>query len=230
MGIAQLVGKSKKVRFVINNNDVIVIDATLKEDHSRKSPASKFPVEGGQNVSDNIMVEPFQLTITGIITDTPIGTQNQLITEVASTLTSRLLPPAGILAASAGYALFKTIAESKSPSVAAYGKLLLLQSGDQSANPPTYPQPVDVFTTLYHYPSMWIESISVPREASSGNHIEFTISLTQLLIVQPKSVNVAIFANAGLSSNQADEGEKNTGPSAFSEGRIDGHKLVGSNQ
>ena len=227
MGLASLIGKTKKVRFIVNNNDVIVLDASVKEDHSRRSPATKLPVENGQTVSDNIIVEPFSLSITGIISDTPIGGTTGLLTEVATTVASYLTPPLGLIGAAAGISLFKSLTGSSNPSIAAYGQLLLLQAGDATTNPPSYPQPVDVFTTLYYYPSMWIEEISAPRDSGTGNVLEFTVKLSQLLLVQPQTVNVSVFANPSLSANLADQGEKSGLPNGFADGKSLIGKIAG---
>lgn len=198
MGLMGSIGGKRKVQFIVNNNTVIQLDTSIKETHSRSSQATKFPVENGSVISDHVLVSPFSLKITGIISDTPIGDTQQLLTEVATTLTSALVPPVGIIAGAAGYALFSALNGSESPSVQAYNQLLNLQANAQ---------PFDVLTSLYRYANMWITDLTVPRDIDSSNILMFEVSLEQLLIVQPQSVNISIFANPGLSSNKADAGE-----------------------
>lgn len=197
--LGSILSTPKRVQFIQNNKTVVQLDASIHEEHSRSSPATEFPVENGTDISDHVIIKPFKLTITGIISDTPIGNAKQLLTEVATTLTSRLVPPIGVVAAGAGYAAFQALSSSKSPSVAAYGQLLQLQ---QNA------QPVDVFTTLYRYKSMWIDNISAPRDAETGKALMFTISLSQLILVTPQTVNIQVFANPALSANKADMGQQ----------------------
>ncbi len=209
MGLLGAIFGKQRVQFIQNNNTVIQLDASIKETHSRESPPTEFPVEDGSTISDYVLLKPFSLEITGIISDTPLGGAQGLITQVATTLGSSLLPPAGLAAAGAGVALFSALAGSDSPSVAAYGQLLQLQQ---------IAQPFDVLTSLHRYPNMWIKSISAPRDSETGKVLLFTVNLVQLLLVTPQSVNVQIFSNPALSANIADLGQQETGISGFQSG------------
>lgn len=203
MGLLGSLGGQQRVQFIQNSTSTIIqLDASLKENHSRKSTPTKFPIENGTNISDHLIIEPFELDITGIITDTPLGGIQQILTEVATTAVSSLVPPAGLIAGGVGFALFKALSNSKSPSVAAYGQLLALQANGQ---------PFDVLTSLYRYPSMWIADLSAPRDSETGKSLMFTIKLSQLILVSPQSVNIQIFANPALSANQADLGQQGLG-------------------
>lgn len=197
-GLGSILAGKTRVQFVQNNNTVISFDASIKENHTRDSPATEFPIEDGQVISDHIIVKPFNLELTGIISDTPIGGIQGLLQEVGVSAAAALLPPVGVVAISGALALFSALSKSKSPSVASYGQLIQLQ---QSA------KPVDVITSLYRYPNMWIKSLSVPRDSETGKILLFTVQLTQLLLVTPQSVNVSIFANPALSANKADVGQ-----------------------
>lgn len=216
MGLISTILGAKKVQFIQNDNTVIQFDASLKETHNRESPPTEFPVENGLTISDHVIVKPFELELNGIISDSPIGGIKGLLTEAATTAASALLPPIGVIGASVGYALFNAITQSESPSVAAYNQLLNLQKNAQ---------PVTVLTSLYRYENMWIKSISVPRDASQGQALIFTVKMTQLILVSPQSVNVKIFANPGLSAGLQDLGQQSTDPvlSRFKQGvqRVD---------
>lgn len=197
-GLANILSSKTRVQFIQNNNTVISFDASLKETHSRESPASEFPIENGQVISDHIITKPFSLELTGIITDTPIGGVGGLLEEAGVSAAANLLPPIGVVAVAGAMSIFSALAGSKKPSVAAYGQLINLQ--DQG-------QPFAVITSLYRYSNMWIKSLSVPRDAETGQAILFTVSLVQLLLVTPQTVNVSVFANPGLSANKADLGQ-----------------------
>lgn len=199
MGLQNFFGKGTKVQLIQNSSTVIQLDCSLKENHSRDSTPTKFPVENGTDVSDHIIISPFDLDITGIITDTPIGGVKQLLMEAGAVLTSKLVPPVGIVAASAGIALFNALSNSSSPSAAAYVQLLMLQANKQ---------PFDVLTSLYRYPNMWIAALSSPRDSDTGKSLVFTMKLVQLILVSPQSVNVQVFANPALSANEGDNGEQ----------------------
>lgn len=197
--LGTVLNNQQRVQFIQNGtNTLIQLDASVKENHSRESTPTEFPVENGDTISDHVIVKPFNLEITGIISDSPIGGVSGLLTEVATTLTSALLPPVGVIAGGVGAALFSALSKSDSPSVANYNALLKLQAGAM---------PFDVLTSLYHYKNMWIKNLSVPREAETGNVLMFTVTLTQLLLVSPQAVNVQIFANPGLASAQANTGQ-----------------------
>lgn len=210
MGILGLLGGKTRVQFIVANNTVIQLDVSEKEDHKRDSPPTENPIETGQDVSDHIILKPFSLEITGIISDTPIGDISGLLTEVATSAISRLIPPAGLAAASAAYSRFSAVSNSSKPSVAAYNQLLNLQANGEV---------FDVLTSLKRYSNMMIASISAPREAAWANALLFTVSLRQILIVSPQSVNIQVFANPGLSANNVDTGSQGLGlDSRFTQG------------
>lgn len=48
------------------------LDASLRESHKFSSKITSFPVENGADITDNILINPKQLTIEGFITDTPV--------------------------------------------------------------------------------------------------------------------------------------------------------------
>lgn len=209
--LGAIFGNTTRVQFIQNNNTVVQVDASIKETHKRSSPPTEFPVENGTTITDHVIIKPFNLELTGIISDTPIGNAQQLITEAATTLVSALTPPIGLIAGSVAYALYKSLSNSKSPSVAAYEQLLNLQ---QNA------QPVDILTSLKRYTNMWISDISVPRDAETGKVLLFTVSLVQLLLVTPQSVNIQIFANPDLAAAGADVGQQDPAfAKAFQQGR-----------
>lgn len=49
------------------------IDLALTEDHSFESAVTEYPVESGADISDNIRNKPLEITLEGIVSDTPIG-------------------------------------------------------------------------------------------------------------------------------------------------------------
>lgn len=216
--IGTIVGQKQRVQFIQKDKTVIQIDASVKEDHTRDSPATEFPVEDGTSISDHITVKPFKLTLTGVISDSPL---NPLKAGLTTAVASAIKGPLGVIAAGVGTSLFSSIFSSKSPSVAAYEALLNLQQ---------LKQPFDVLTTLKRYPDMWIVNISAPREASGGNSLDFTLQLTQLIIVAPQSVQIQQFSNADLSADEQNAGKQektNALVEQFKKGQADAHSLTG---
>jgi len=218
-GLQSILAGKKRVQFIQNNQTVITLDASISETHNRESPPTEFAVESGNAISDHIIQKPPSLEIHGVISDNPIGGLGGLVTEVATSLISKLTPPAGLIAAAGAVGLVSAISGSTSPSVKAYQQLIALQQAGQ---------PFDVLTSLYRYPSMWINSISVPRDAASGRMLLFTVKLTQLLIVSPQIVNIQVFANPGLSSNLVDAGSAGAGiPNGFTQGVAKANAITG---
>lgn len=202
-------GTQRKVQFVQEpTGTVISIDCTVSENHQKESPPTEFPLETGESISDHIILKPFGLEIQGIISDSPIKPLNALLSTVAGAV----LPPTGIVAAGVAMSLFSALAGSKSPSVVAYAQLLQLQASRK---------PFDVITTLRRYDTMWIKSLTVPRDASTGQVLVFNVSLVQLLLVSPQSVNIQKFSNGALAANQASLGKKQTEVNAFQVGDND---------
>jgi len=202
MGILSLFGEKQRVTFIQRATSVspertiFSVDCTLQETHARESPPTEFEVEDGRTISDHIIVKPFSLELQGIISDSPIDTT--LLGLLTTGITSSL-PAAGIIAGAAGSALISALRKSPKPSVAAYGQLLQLQSSRQ---------PFDVLTSLQRYPSMWIKSLSIPRDANTGKVLLFNLSLVQLIIVAPQTINIQKFASAGLSAGKTDAGSQ----------------------
>jgi hypothetical protein len=192
---------TSKTQFIPNNGStVLTLDVCEDETHSRQATATKFPVENGQNVSDDIILEPFDLKITGVISDTPLSIIQSLVTAGVS----HFLPPVGVVAAGAAYAIGSALSGTKSPSVQAYAQLLMLQGQKL---------PMSVLTTLRLYKNMWITSISVPRSAKNGNWLVFDIGFSQLILVSPQTVTIGKFQNADLSAQQAQLGKEDAASS-----------------
>jgi hypothetical protein len=225
--LSSLLSGKTRVQFKQNGGTLITFDASIKETHQQDCTATEFPIENGKTISDHIIVKPFSLQLTGIITDSPIGGLQAILTEVGVTAASALLPPVGVIGAAGALSLFSALTKSPRRSVANYASILrIAQSG----------QPVDVLTSLspQMYKNMWITSLSVPRDAETGNCILFTVSLKQLLLVTPQSVSVSVFANPGLSANKQDIGQESL-KSVFQEGEQSGlskvlSKLPGGSQ
>jgi len=201
---------------LIQGSTVISVDCCVSQTHKRDSPPTLFELENGSSITDHIIVKPFELELVGIISDTPIGLSTQVLGALAvTTLASAAPGPLGIVGAGVGSALIGALSGSKKPSVAAFGQLLELQASRQ---------PFTVYTSLQTYESMWIKSLSVPRDKDTTGILYFQLSLVQLLLVSPQTVNVSIFQNPALSAGQANSGSQSLLPSGsvFQSGDVAG--------
>jgi len=51
----------------------ILLDARIDENHNFTNEVTSMPVEDGFDITDNIKEKPFQLSMTGFVSDSPIG-------------------------------------------------------------------------------------------------------------------------------------------------------------
>lgn len=212
-----LAGHPDLVHFidVRTNACIFQFDAVINEQHSRESTVTSFPVESGQTVTDHVIVAPAELTVQGIITDSPIGNAKALITEAIASGFAVAASPLQIAAAGALYGAATTYQADQgqsSPCQAAFAKLQLLQGGDPEATPPVPPSLIHVHSKLKLYKNMVIKSLSIPRDKTVSNAIIVQISLVKLNLVRPQTISVTGFSNEALAASVKSEGEKATGP------------------
>ena len=218
MGLIQTINGGKtSVQLILANGSVISFDASIKEVHKRSSPATKFEIEDGTTISDNIIMKPFDLTIDGMISDTPLSGASALASEALTTAVSIVAPPLGIVAAAAGASLVSAVQGSQTPSQSAYENILSLQESKE---------PFDVQTSLKTYEDMWINELEVNRDAQTGNVLSIRLSLSQLIIVEPQTTNLTIFSDSNTAAPLADVGRQGVG-GPFSQGVTAGLALVG---
>lgn len=208
-----LVGHPDLVHFldVRTGACIFQFDAVINEQHSRDAQVTQFPVETGQTVTDHLLVTPPEITVQGIITDSPIGNAKSLITEAIATGVTLVTPPLLVAAAGAAYGAassYRADQGTASPSHAAFAKLFALQGGDPEATPPVPPSLVHVHSKLKIYTNMAIKTISVPRDRTVSNAIVVQVTLQKIFLVQPQTVDVTKLASPALGASKANEGEK----------------------
>lgn len=218
--VNSILGQARRVQFILKDRSVIQIECSLKETHSRESPASEFPLEDGTTISENIVLKPHNLELEAFISNTPLSPLNSLATAGVSALTS----PLGVIGSNAaivgGSALFKALRSTNSPSIQAYEQLLKLQASKERFT---------VITTLKRYDNIYVKNLSVPRDVSTGQALQFTISLGQLTLVSPLTVDIKSFKDPNTAAPKQDKGsqqakEKTAQVSAFEKGlgQLDG--------
>lgn len=165
----------------------LALDCTVTETHTATSTVTKHPVESGSNITDHIRPEPVQLSITGIVSDTPIGAR-----EV-----QRAIEIGGVSV---------QIKQQETPTSptgfgrAAWSKLDAMRLAAK---------PVTVLTRDKKYESMAIVSLTVPKEAKTGGALYFTAQFEQVRIVFNRSTKVVV-AKAPKSHKKQDTGKQPT--------------------
>lgn len=162
----------------------LVIDATVNQDHVGSAEITKNPVESGAQITDHVQLNPNQLIIEGIISDTPLGfpiLQNVL--NIVNTVT--------------------TLFGQSSRSIDGFNKLVELKDKRE---------PFTVITNLKRYSDMVIAELIVTRSNTTGNAIEFKATIEQIRIVSSQSAtltgNLGGSLDSGVAGSIKDVGAK----------------------
>lgn len=165
----------------------LALDCTVTETHTATSTVTEHPVESGANITDHIRPDPVQLSITGIVSDTPIGSkqvQRAVSVGGASVQVTQQEPPSS----ATGFGR------------AAWAKLDAIRVAAK---------PVKVVTRDKTYESMALVSLSVPKEAKTGGALYFTAQFKQVRIVFNRSTKVVV-AKSPKSHKKQDTGKQPT--------------------
>ena len=185
-GIGGQLGKlSGVLRQTIGGVAGIVIDATVSEEHLSEAELTENPVEDGVVVTDHVHLKPAQLTIQGVISDSPLG--YAVIGNIQNLVRS-----------------VSALFGRSSRSIDAYNDLFNLQKSRQ---------PFTVTTGLKRYKNMIMTSLSVPRTAQTGRAIHFSATMREIRIVKSKSTSSSLSPSvSSLGSKTKDGGSKVTPP------------------
>lgn len=142
----------------------LVFDACLSENHSASSTITSHPVESGANVTDHVHNNPDVVTITGLVTNTPIRF------------------PEGLPAVPVGQSFANLVNDvSNDLSKNAYDKLLALKNNKSL---------IKIATTLRTYENMLIESFEVSRDKETADALAFTMRLQQVRFVKTNTIEL----------------------------------------
>lgn len=142
--------------------DTLVLDASIKEEHISENDVTENPVEQGSATTDHIRQKPEELTIEGVVSNTPLShlqVQRAVMASGASWVTSAAV---NYVRGQAGNA------------EAAYVTLRALRDGKNL---------ITVVTALRTYDNMAILSLKVPRDKDTGDILKFEMKLKQVRIV-----------------------------------------------
>jgi hypothetical protein len=144
------------------------IDASISERHSYQAEATEFPVESGSTISDNIRNLPIEVSIEGIVSNTPLG-------ELAT-----VRGEGGDVTLNDG-----SVVPAQTPVELARAKF----EGIWRAR-----QPITIITTLDTYKNMVMTSLEIPRTASDGGADAYRFSATfrQVTIVTTERISVTV--------------------------------------
>ena len=163
--------------------DTLWLDASLKEDHDLEVDVTDHPVETGASVSDHARPKPREVTIEGVVSNTPLSTlqARQAQTAEGTSILSTAGQPA--VRGKPGWA------ES------AFATLEALW---------TVPKLITIVTGLKTYDNMLLTSLKVPRDDKTGDVLKFTAKFKQVRLVK-NATSVVATKKSGA------KGKKNAG-------------------
>ncbi|NJR73233.1 MAG: hypothetical protein HC773_05175 [Scytonema sp. CRU_2_7] len=152
------------------------LDATLSEDHAYQNEVSQFPVENGDTIVDNIRKLPEQITINGLVTNSPVNVTFTDITNIVDGVSNKQES--------------RTIERDDTPTrVETAQNILLRISGRVIHGNQVQPEIVDIVTGLRVYKNMAMTSLKINRTGATGQALNFTADFLQV-----KSVIVKLIA------------------------------------
>jgi hypothetical protein len=168
---------SKAERVVIENAAglKLTVDATLTEQHTGTVELTRYPVESGISPTDHARVAPEKVQVDGIISNTPVGTNEQTaqgleaIDRTKFALKQDVSGGAGSPGAG-GYALRQLA-------------VLLAFKNDRAA--------LAVSGPLRKYKSMILTSLSYTRDAKVGDALKFSATFEEVRFVTNSTTQLA---------------------------------------
>lgn len=142
--------------------DGFLIDAALTEGHKYSAQLTKYPVESGSQIADNVTKDPTVVTIEGIVSDTPLGNALQARQSAQSNpdATFEFLPSDEALA------VLERIYDDE--------------------------EPVTVETSLKRYENMVLIDLDIPVDGETGDALRFTATFEQVTIRTNRRTTVRV--------------------------------------
>lgn len=170
-----------KNKFVQINE--FILDVTLSETHKFSSEVTDYPVENGGSFSDNIRPKPMQLTIEGVITNTPLQSNAATQAQIPGGVLSQPAPEAAELVGIIGSFITENV-----------GPIIKHLRSDQAyqylRNIWLARNGVTVRTSLGVFENMALVDLDIPRTPETGDAIRFTASFQQIEVVNNERLNL----------------------------------------
>jgi hypothetical protein len=154
----------------------VALDATLSEHGAFNSRITSFPVESGAFFSDHVLHEPEEVSIEGIISETPLQYLGKL--RDLTTGNGEFKDPVGD-----GYSFLLAVGGWTQPK-----KNFTNRPHDFRRDEETEAEfrLVDLLTEFRLYTDMGITSLNVTRDKDTGDSLRFTASFKKVKIVEVK--------------------------------------------
>lgn len=151
------------------------LDVTISEQHEYENEVSQFPIEQGADISDHIKLKPEAIVLDGFVTNSPITVLFEDVSEVVERKPGES-------------EVKSTSREGTVNRVELAQEVLLRISGRQIQGADLVPQVVDIITGLRVYTGMAMMSLTIPRNARTGQALNFTARFMKILTVKSETV------------------------------------------
>ena len=151
----------------------LTVDLFLSENHTFRNDVSNNPVEEGYNINDHIFQHPQAVTLTGFITNSPIPASPFDAQSFTSALRGSTI---GKLTKMTGKTRVQIALEEL---LRMTGVAYPVQLGAPKPKA-IKPVPVDIITGLLVYTDMVLVNLTIPRDSSTGDALQFTAEFQQI--------------------------------------------------
>lgn len=166
----------------------IELDVTIDESHEWTLDVTTNPVETGAPISDHIQELPDRLTITGMITNTPLT--GSIIDIFSNAFQSLIDGKGNDDRVKTTFDLLRTMYEQR--------------------------ELVNVYTKYRIYENMALTSINIPRSSGIGDAINFTAQFMHIRIVDTQTTDIPSGISKKKDSKSTDSVKKKASPTSKS--------------
>ncbi len=193
----------------------LVLDAMIREEQHYKNNVTSFPIESGGKVSDHVIQEPEELTIVGFVTNTPVKylAGIRMLREETTSLSKS--PRSNVI--NAYFALLQ-MAGYKFPDKVFDRKYLKINTWEMSSSVLDNPFAlVDIISGLRVYTNMAMTSLEIPRDAETGDTIDFTAMFKKVKFVDVKKTKRDPSTKKGKAKQKSTANKNKTGAAGANE-------------
>lgn len=181
----------------------LILDATLKENFTGTAEPTQHPVEKGADITDHVILKPSGLTISGIISETPLGdflgaytrTAGASVGAAVGSALGKFGAAAGVVGAIGGAIGGGSIAKSISGAIFGSKDRVLGDIANEFDKVRKAKLPISIQTGLKLYESYILTSFSVSRdggEKGTGRAVKIDLEFKELIIAESRITDVAI--------------------------------------
>jgi len=181
----------------IPGKGILTVDATIRSSHTSNATLTVRELESGATINDHLLTKPEQLTIEGVISETPLDLLSSLIGSGVGLLASEASKKAAGTGAATAVGVIGGLVLSQINGNRASDGFKIMQ--DLQLNRTKF----DIVTGLKNYRDMVMVSITANRSAQIGKAIQFTAVMEKVTFVTSSLIEAAANAAADAVADAA---------------------------